>query len=60
MYIVKNFLSDMAYSASGGERPQKIMMFQQENFFGTLSDFRVMAIIRPYKGRSGMLRGCKF
>jgi len=49
MYIVKNFLSDMAYSTSGGERAQKIMMFQQKKFFVQKSDFPETAVIRAEK-----------
>ena len=46
MYIVKNFLSDMANSTGGGERASKIMGFPKKNFLVTLSDFPQMAILR--------------
>ena len=49
MYIVKNFLSDMAYSTSGGDRAEKIMMFQEKKIFVQKSDFSEMAIIRVEK-----------
>ena len=42
-------MSDMAYSTSGGERAQKIMMFQQKKFFVQKSDFPEMALIRTEK-----------
>ena len=57
MYIVKNFLSDMAYSTSGGERAEKIMMFQQKKFFCSKVRFFRNG---HYKGRKGMLREAKF
>ena len=44
--MVKNFLPDMAYSSSGGERQSKIMKFQKKKFFEKLSHLPKMMIFR--------------
>ena len=46
MYMVKNFLPDMANWSSGGERVSKIMKFTKKNFFLRKSDFPVMMVFR--------------
>ena len=52
MYIVKNFLSDMANSTGGGERASKIMGFRRKKNFGYIFRFSVNGDLKGKSDKS--------